>query len=122
MSEQHTIAIRVGRLERPAGAVELFRNTTIVGECLDWMESSAVRDPYASRAVSSPRDVEELEAEASCRLNRHQCSEALDQAVAGAGAIWFMGWLFTIGFANLIWWKIILGIVVWPLFLGQYLR
>jgi hypothetical protein len=41
---------------------------------------------------------------------------------AGAGAIWFMGWLFTIGFANLIWWKIILGIVVWPLFLGQYLR
>jgi hypothetical protein len=30
--------------------------------------------------------------------------------------------LFTIGFANLIWWKIILGVVVWPLFLGQYLR
>jgi hypothetical protein len=41
---------------------------------------------------------------------------------AGAGVIWFIGWLFTIGFANLIWWKIILGIVVWPLFLGQYLR
>jgi hypothetical protein len=41
---------------------------------------------------------------------------------AAAGVIWFMGWLFTIGFANLIWWKIILGIVVWPLFLGQALR
>jgi hypothetical protein len=39
-----------------------------------------------------------------------------------AGVIWFFGWLFTIGFVQLVWWKIILGIVVWPLFLGQYLR
>jgi hypothetical protein len=35
-----------------------------------------------------------------------------------AGAFWFAGWLFTIAYANLVWWKIILGIVVWPLFLG----
>lgn len=35
------------------------------------------------------------------------------------GAIWFMGWLFTIGFANLVWWKIILGIAVWPFYLGD---
>ena len=35
-----------------------------------------------------------------------------------AGAFWFAGWLFTIAFADLVWWKIILGIVVWPLFLG----
>ena len=34
------------------------------------------------------------------------------------GAIWFMGWLFTIGFASLVWWKIIVGLVVWPYFLG----
>jgi hypothetical protein len=38
------------------------------------------------------------------------------------GVIWFIGWLFTIGFAQLVWWKIILGIVVWPLFLGQTVR
>ncbi|MBN1644025.1 MAG: hypothetical protein JW856_04325 [Dehalococcoidales bacterium] len=38
---------------------------------------------------------------------------------ATAGAVWFIGWLFTISFAHLVWWKIILGIVVWPLFLGQ---
>jgi len=41
--------------------------------------------------------------------------------VAGApvaGAFWFAGWLFTIAFAQLAWWKIILGIVVWPYFLG----
>ena len=37
---------------------------------------------------------------------------------AFAGTIWFIGWLFTIGFAHLVWWKIILGIVVWPYYLG----
>ncbi|MFC1955539.1 hypothetical protein ACFLWZ_03260 [Chloroflexota bacterium] len=37
----------------------------------------------------------------------------------GFGAIWFIGWLFTIGYAELVWWKIILGIVVWPYYLGQ---
>jgi hypothetical protein len=41
---------------------------------------------------------------------------------AAGGVIWFIGWLFTIGFAQLVWWKIILGIVVWPLFLGMHLR
>jgi hypothetical protein len=35
------------------------------------------------------------------------------------GTLWFIGWLFTIGFADLVWWKIILGIVVWPFFLGD---
>jgi hypothetical protein len=38
------------------------------------------------------------------------------------GVIWFIGWLFTISFAQLVWWKIILGIVVWPLFLGEVMR
>ena len=35
-----------------------------------------------------------------------------------AGVIWFIGWLFTIGYANLVWWKILVGIVIWPYFLG----
>jgi hypothetical protein len=39
-----------------------------------------------------------------------------------AGMLWFTGWLFTIAFANLVWWKILLGLVVWPLFLGFELR
>ena len=43
-------------------------------------------------------------------------------ASAGAGVFWFIGWLFTIGYANLVWWKIILGIVVWPYFLGVAVR
>ncbi len=44
-------------------------------------------------------------------------------AAAGfGGAFWFAGWLFTIAFSNLVWWKIILGIVVWPYYLGITLR
>ena len=37
----------------------------------------------------------------------------------GFGVIWFIGWLFTIGYANLVWWKIILGLVVWPYYLAR---
>jgi hypothetical protein len=36
-----------------------------------------------------------------------------------AGIIWFIGWLFTIGFATLAWWQVIVGIVVWPYFLAK---
>ena len=35
-----------------------------------------------------------------------------------AGTIWFAGWLFTIGFAKLVWWKALLAVVLWPYFLG----
>ena len=38
------------------------------------------------------------------------------------GGIWFMGWLFTIAYANLVWWKIILGIVIWPYYLGMAVK
>ncbi len=38
-----------------------------------------------------------------------------------AGTLWFIGWLFTIGFTKLIWWQIIVGIVIWPFFLGAAL-
>ena len=44
-------------------------------------------------------------------------------AAAGTGGIfWFAGWLFTIAFADLVWWKIILGIVAWPYFLGLAIK
>ena len=43
-------------------------------------------------------------------------------AVGMGAAFWFAGWLFTIGFVNLAWWKVILGLVVWPYFLGVDLK
>ena len=55
-----------------------------------------------------------------CNKYYQQEDEQMKNSTAGAagGVIWFAGWLFTIALAHLVWWKIILGIVVWPLFLG----
>ena len=41
---------------------------------------------------------------------------------AVGGTIWFIGWLFTWSFASLVWWKILLGIIAWPYFLGEAVR
>ena len=37
------------------------------------------------------------------------------------GTVWFAGWLFTIGYLKLAFWKGVLGFVVWPYFLGASL-
>jgi len=34
------------------------------------------------------------------------------------GMLWFGGWLFTIGFIHLHFWKALLALVVWPYYLG----
>lgn len=39
-----------------------------------------------------------------------------------AGAIWVIGWLFSLGFLKLAFWKAVLALVVWPYFLGAALR
>jgi hypothetical protein len=34
------------------------------------------------------------------------------------GTVWFGGWLFTIGFLQLLFWKGVLAILLWPYYLG----
>lgn len=41
---------------------------------------------------------------------------------AVGGMIWFIGWLFTIGFTGLPFWKALLGLIIWPFFLGAALK
>jgi hypothetical protein len=41
------------------------------------------------------------------------------RSMAWGGPIWFIGWLFTIGYAHLVLWQILAGIVIWPYFLGR---
>ena len=36
------------------------------------------------------------------------------------GVLWFIGWLFTIGFLKLGFWKGALALLVWPYFLGVH--
>jgi len=41
--------------------------------------------------------------------------------VAGImGPIWFMGWLFTIGFLQVTFFKGLLALIIWPYYLGVY--
>ena len=37
---------------------------------------------------------------------------------SGLGVLWFIGWLFTIGFLKLGFWKGVLALLIWPYFLG----
>lgn len=39
-----------------------------------------------------------------------------------SGCAWFAGWLFTLGYLQLTFWKGVLAIVVWPYYLGVVLR
>lgn len=41
---------------------------------------------------------------------------------ANLGPMWFIGWLFTIGIAELSFWQGVLALVIWPYYLGVYLR
>lgn len=34
------------------------------------------------------------------------------------GIFWFIGWLFTIGFLHLAFWKGVLALVIWPYYIG----
>ena len=40
---------------------------------------------------------------------------------SSTGMLWFIGWLFTIGFLKLGFWKGVLALVVWPYYIGAYL-
>ncbi len=42
--------------------------------------------------------------------------------VAGImGPVWFIGWLFTIGFLKLTFFKGLLGLILWPYYIGEFL-
>jgi hypothetical protein len=38
------------------------------------------------------------------------------------GVVWAIGWLFSIGYLKLAFWKGVLAVILWPYFLGVALR
>lgn len=40
----------------------------------------------------------------------------------GLGIFWLAGWLFTIGYLKLDFWKAVIAIVVWPYYLGKHYK
>jgi len=39
-----------------------------------------------------------------------------------AGGLWFIGWLLTIGLLDLSFWRGVLAVIIWPYYLGVFLR
>ena len=37
---------------------------------------------------------------------------------AAGGSLWLIGWLFTLGYLHLPFWRAVLGLIIWPYFLG----
>jgi hypothetical protein len=58
-------------------------------------------------AASAPLDEARLET----------MSDSKNHAVS-SGTVWFIGWLFTIGFAKLKGWSIFFALFIWPYYLG----
>jgi hypothetical protein len=54
--------------------------------------------------------------ESSTDTTKKQRTIQVDSGVGGI--IWFIGWLFTIAFAKLVWWQALLGLIIWPYYLG----
>lgn len=38
------------------------------------------------------------------------------------GGVWFIGWLFSIGYLGLTFWQGVLAIIIWPYYLGTKFR
>jgi len=40
---------------------------------------------------------------------------------SGCAVIWLIGWLFCMGFLKLTFWKAVVGLILWPYYLGDKL-
>jgi hypothetical protein len=72
-----------------------------------------------TEAISGPHTVSATDEKPRARRRARSSASA---GSSTAGMLWFAGWLFTISFAKLVWWKALLGLIIWPFFLGQTLR
>jgi hypothetical protein len=43
-------------------------------------------------------------------------------SMPGIGMLWFAAWMFTIGVAQLSFWKAVLALVIWPYLIGVLAR
>jgi len=51
---------------------------------------------------------------------KKECTTTMEGASI-VGPIWYIGWLFTLAFAKLSFWQALLGLVIWPYYLGHSL-
>ncbi len=51
---------------------------------------------------------------------KKECTGSMEGASI-VGPVWYIGWLFTLAFAKLTFWKAVLALVLWPYYLGYTL-
>jgi hypothetical protein len=59
---------------------------------------------------------------AKCDTDVDRRQKSITISTPMAGMLWFGGWLFTIAFAELGFWKAVLALIIWPYFLGVLAR
>lgn len=58
----------------------------------------------------------------ACRTEADRRPRPIAVSMPGIGMLWFAAWLFTIGVAQLSFWKAVLALVIWPYFIGVLVR
>jgi hypothetical protein len=61
-----------------------------------------------------------VDASKAVSLEKPKVEKIRISQTSAAGTLWFVGWLFTIGFLHLTFWSGLLAIVLWPYDLGVY--
>ncbi|MBI2188464.1 MAG: hypothetical protein HYU37_15290 [Acidobacteria bacterium] len=46
----------------------------------------------------------------------------IEQHSVGGGLLWAAGWLFTVGYLQLTFWKGVFALFIWPYYIGEALR
>jgi hypothetical protein len=47
-----------------------------------------------------------------------QTGRIVTEHSTGLGVLWIIGWIFTIGYLKLSFWRGVLAIIIWPYYLG----
>ncbi|MCX5991129.1 MAG: hypothetical protein NTZ04_02175 [Chloroflexi bacterium] len=120
-----TLVIQTTRWEKISGFVAIVILVCVsfkVGMPLHTKSTRAekILDDIMSGNLTEPEKIQKRWKRSSCgELTKEHEGKYWQRGAFLAGAFWFAGWLFTIAFANLVWSKIILGLVVWPYYLGK---
>ena len=78
---------------------------------------SARKPPSATRASA-----EWIRCGAGTGRATHRCMERIRiEQHSWTGTVWAFGWLFTIGYLHLTFWKAVLALLLWPYYLGVML-
>jgi hypothetical protein len=54
-------------------------------------------------------------------MDEKRCDSNAAKSASLCGPVWYIGWLFTVAFVHLSFWKAVLALLIWPYYLGSAL-